>query len=178
MSGSLPRGGPVKDPPPPDRFDPARILAVLDRHGVQHILVGGLAATLHGSPTVTFDIDLTPEQSRQNLERLAAALTELGAYTDPDQPMKPPSADDFAYMVASFASPVGYIDVFRETQAVGGFDRLQDRAEEVEVAGLRIRIADLDDIIASKEAADRPKDRAQLPLLYALREERSGQSGG
>jgi len=55
---------------------------------------------------------------------------------------------------------------------VGGFDQLNDRAEEVEVAGLRIFIADLDDIIASKEAADRPKDRAQLPLLYALREER------
>jgi predicted nucleotidyltransferase len=92
--------------------------------------------------------------------------------------MKPPTVDDFAYMVESFASPVGYIDVFRETQAVGGFDRLHDRAEEVEVAGLRILIAGLEDIIASKQAADRPKDRAQLPLLYALREERSGQSDG
>jgi hypothetical protein len=88
--------------------------------------------------------------------------------------MKPPTVDDFSYMVESFASPLGYVDVFRETQAVGGFDQLNDRAEEVEVAGLRIRIADLDDIIASKEAADRPKDRAQLPLLYALRDERGG----
>ncbi len=174
MSRSIPAGGPVNDPPPPERFDPARILGILDRHRVRYVLIGGLAATLHGFPTATFDIDLAPEQSRENIERLAAALTELDAvrYTDPDKPMKPPTVDDFAYMVESFASPVGYIDVFREAQAVGGFDQLNDRAEEVEVAGLRIFIADLDDIIASKEAADRPKDRAQLPLLYALREER------
>ena len=144
MSRSIPAGGPVSDPPPPERFDPARILRTFDRHAVRYVLVGGLAAALHGSPSVTFDIDLTPEQSRENLERLAAALTELDAvrYTDPDKPMQPPTVDDFAFMVESFASPVGYIDVFRETQAVGGFDQLNDRAE------------------------------AQLPLLYALREER------
>jgi len=141
------------------------------------VLIGGLAATLQGSAVATFDLDLAPEQSRENYRRLAAALTEVGAVrtTDPDAPMTTPSADDFVYLVESFVSPIGYVDVFREAQAVGGFDQLTRRANHIDVAGVEILVADLADIIASKEAADRPKDRAQLPLLYALRDERKGE---
>jgi hypothetical protein len=92
--------------------------------------------------------------------------------------MATPTAGDFTYLIESFASPVGYIDVFREAQAVGGYERLAARAEPVEVAGVEILVADLDDVIASKEAAGRPKDAAQLPLLYALRDELAAQDDG
>jgi hypothetical protein len=176
MTGSLPPGGPVDEPSPPERFDPTRILETLDRHGVRYVLIGGLAATLHGSPSVTYDLDLAPEQTRDNLERLAAALTELRAlrYTDPGKPHTTPTADDFEYPIEFFASPIGYLDVFREAQAVGGYERLTVRAERMKVAGVDILVAALDDIIASKEAANRPKDAAQLPLLYTLRQELGG----
>ena len=60
-------------------FEPDRILKVLAEHGVRYVLVGGIAATLRGSPSMTYDIDVAPELSSDNLERLAAALRDLGA---------------------------------------------------------------------------------------------------
>src|SRR5262245_65912217 len=60
-------------------LDLARLLATLDRHRVAYVLIGGLAAVYHGSPFPTEDADITPQTSRMNLKRLAAALTELDA---------------------------------------------------------------------------------------------------
>jgi len=55
---------------------PERILAVLREHGVRFVLVGGFAAVIYGSPYLTTDVDVVPEWSRENLERLSAALEE------------------------------------------------------------------------------------------------------
>lgn len=60
-------------------FDPDRILMVLDRHRVEYVLVGGVAARVHGAQRATADIDCVPATSHENFERLAAALVELGA---------------------------------------------------------------------------------------------------
>jgi hypothetical protein len=68
---------PPRGLPPP--IDVAAILDALDRHGVEYVLVGGLAARLHGSPLLTDDLDITPASDRENLERLANALRELEA---------------------------------------------------------------------------------------------------
>lgn len=159
--------------PPPRFFEPDRILRVLAAHDVRFILVGGIAATVHGSPSVTYDVDVAPEQSPENLTRLAAALTELGAvrYTEPDEDLAEPSANELSARIEQFASPIGYIDVLRELRAVGGYDELMATAELVDIAGVSVYVAALDDIIASKQAAHRPKDLAQLPALYALRDE-------
>lgn len=66
-------------PPEPAAFDPLRILETLDRHQVDYLVIGGVAANLHGSNQPTRDLDLTYETSMANRERLAAALRELGA---------------------------------------------------------------------------------------------------
>ena len=55
------------------------LLQLLDRHAVRYVVVGGLAATVHGATRVTFDIDLVPEWTDDNLDRLASALAEAGA---------------------------------------------------------------------------------------------------
>ena len=172
MEGT-PAGGPVPDPPPPEKFDPIGILRALDRHGVHYVLIGGLAGTLHGSPAATYDVDLAAEQTRDNLQRLAVALTEIGAlrYTDPDEPLAAPTAETFIYVVESFTTPIGYVDVFRQATAIGGYDRLRPRADVKDVEGIQILVASLDDIIASKQATNRPKDQAQLPALRALLDE-------
>src|SRR6186997_2802829 len=60
-------------------LQPAEILAVLDRHQIQYVLIGGLAAILYGAPHVTTDVDIVPQEDRRNLERLSEALTELNA---------------------------------------------------------------------------------------------------
>lgn len=154
-------------------FEPDRILRTLAEHGVRYVLVGGIAATLRGSPSMTYDIDVAPDLSPDNLDRLMAALRELGAvrYTEPDEDVAPPRTDEMTARVEQFASPIGYIDVLRELRAIGGYDRLIGHAELIEVAGTEVAVAALDDIIASKEAAGRPKDLSQLPALYALRDE-------
>lgn len=60
-------------------FQAEKILAVLNEHGVRYVLIGGLAASLHGSVTPTFDVDITPEMTRDNLVRLSAALVPEGS---------------------------------------------------------------------------------------------------
>ena len=60
-------------------LDPACIFEVLARHGVEYVLVGGLAAVLHGSTAMTNDADIVPDAAGDNLTRLSAALVELEA---------------------------------------------------------------------------------------------------
>ncbi|MFC7571771.1 nucleotidyltransferase domain-containing protein [Klenkia terrae] len=69
----------VDDPTEPEVFDAEPILAVLDRHGVEYVIVGGYAARVHGSTRPTRDVDVTPATTQENLDRLAAALRELDA---------------------------------------------------------------------------------------------------
>jgi hypothetical protein len=159
----------------PRPFDPAEIIRVLHQHNVRYVLVGGVAARLHGSPMLTEDIDLTPEQSADNLRRLASALKALGArlaVPAVDEGLEEPlNEQTFSSPVLKFTTPAGEIDVVLEPAGVGGFDQLQRRAVNFEVFGVRIRVADLDDIIASKEASGRAKDRAHLEILRQLADE-------
>ena len=64
---------------PSSDFDPERMLSALADHEVRFILIGGMAAVLHGDVGVTVDIDVVPERSDENLERLAEALRGLDA---------------------------------------------------------------------------------------------------
>lgn len=156
-------------------FDPAAIIATLDRHGVRYVIIGGVAARLHGSPTLTEDVDVTPERTDENLARLATALEELDARrAAPDAPdglRIPLDSETFSSPVMSFVTSAGVVDVVLEVLGVGGHARLDRDAVPFEVHGIRIRVASLDDIIRSKEAASRPKDRAHLETLRVLREE-------
>lgn len=156
-------------PRPPGGFDPEEIIRVLARHGVRYVLVGGVAARLHGSPTLTEDVDVTPDRSEENLRRLAAALTELSArLAVPDVAgglAVPLDERTFNSPVMKFTTRAGEVDVVLEPLGTGGYSVLHPRAVPYEVFGLRIAAASIDDIIASKEASNRPKDRAQLPVL-------------
>jgi hypothetical protein len=159
------------------RFDPQRILRSLAEHHVEFILVGGLAAVAHGSSLPTRDVDITPERSRENLDRLAAALRVLGAKlrTDGD-PVEFPI--DGAFLAAqphmlNLTTVAGDLDL---TITPAGYPRGYDDLASTSVAfdlgaGGPTRVAALRDIIASKEAADRPKDKLALPYLWALAEE-------
>ena len=69
----------MPDSVPEPTFRPEEILAALERHDVRYVLIGGLAATLRGSPYPTGDVNITPASDRANLGRLAAALRALEA---------------------------------------------------------------------------------------------------
>ncbi len=161
-------------------FDPEPILQALDRHEVDYVLIGGLAAQLHGARIPrTRDIDITPSRDRENLERLASALRELGAK------LRPPGLDEgfaveldertFARMVSvSLTTRYGPVDVSLLPDGTGGYEDLSVAAVLIERWGVRVRIASLADIIRSKEAAGRNKDLEHLPLLLERLSELQG----
>lgn len=151
----------------------AELLSVLLRHGVKFIVIGGAAIQSHGRRYDTQDIDLTPDRDEANLVRLAAALNELecGLVADPVDPSGWVAlpADYFtarSLLAASFwnlATRHGLLDLsFTPSGFPGGYAELAPRATTIPAAGtsIAVRVASLEDVHASKRAADRPKDRA------------------
>ena len=160
-------GGVVTRPP---QF--SALFEVLARHEVHYVLIGGFAAVLAGSPFPTEDIDITPERSMANLARLSAALTEINARIRiPDGQSLAFSHD--ATSLASMAmlnldTDLGYLDLAMQPSGTQGYDDLRVAAEQTEVHGIVVTVAALADVIRSKEAAGRDKDRRVLPVLREI----------
>jgi hypothetical protein len=160
------------------RFEPERMLRILVDHAVQFVVIGGYAAVLHGSPTYTGDADICPDREFPNLERLAAALIELDARIRTDAvPDGLPFARDAGFLermttALNLTTRFGDFDLaFAPAAFTGGYPDLLPHSVEYDLDGLRVRVASLADIIRSKEAANRPKDHATLPVLKALQDE-------
>jgi len=159
------------------------LFACLERHGVQYVLIGGLAAVLHGSPLPTLDADVCPSRDPQNLERLAAALEDLDARIrtadDPDGVRFP---RDSAFLggieLLNLVTRLGDLDLALTPAGTRGFAELASRALAMTIRGVTVRVAALEDVIRSKEAANRPKDHRSLPVLRQLLEEVRKRRGG
>ena len=160
----------------PAPFDPIALLEALHSHGVDHVVIGGLAGVLHGSPATTNDADIVPDPEPDNLERLAALLRDVDARLrvtdDPDGV----AFDPHPALLASIAmlnttTRHGDLDIGFRPAGIEDYATLRQRAVAFDVDGIEVWVACLDDVIRSKQTADRPKDRATLPLLRALRDE-------
>lgn len=154
-------------------FQPQEILATLDRHGVRYVLIGGLAAVLHGSAHVTTDVDVVPEEAVRNLERLSAALKELDARVrvtgEPDGVPFDHAAESLVRVrVWNLQTSKGDLDVTFEPSGTRGYDDLRRDVVHMRVRGTEVPVASLADVIRSKEAAGRERDRAVLPGLREL----------
>ncbi len=160
----------------PEPLQPQELLETLARHHVEYVLIGGLAATLHGSSALTNDADICPDPSPENREHLAGALRDIGARvrtdTDPDGIPLATDADFLRRMqLLNLTTRYGDFDIAFQPAGSDGYADLAERATQVTIDGTRVRVASLADIIRSKETANRPKDRATLPILYALQDE-------
>jgi hypothetical protein len=157
-------------------FRPERILEVLAAHDVDYVMIGGLAAAVHGSDLVTGDVDITPATGDANLARLSRALDELDARirTD-DAPEGLPFAHDAKSLargaVWNLVTNAGDLDLAMMPSGTRGYDDLKRDAIALAILGVPTRVAALADIIRSKEAAGREKDRAALPMLRRLQTE-------
>lgn len=156
-------------------FDPAAVLAVLRDHEVRFVLIGGIAAAIHGSPYVTTDVDVTPQVDRQNLERLSAALVELEARVRTEGLTEGlPFAHDPESLgratIWNLTTRFGDVDLVLRPAGTDGFDDLTRDATDLVILGVVVRVASLADVVRSKAAAGREKDRLQLPLLRRLLE--------
>lgn len=156
------------------KFDPIQLLHVLNEHHVDFIVIGGVAAQLHGATRGTRDIDVTPSRKQANLERLVEALTVL------ETKVWDPSVKnfvDFDIRTSTFRSieavnlltKHGPLDlVFKPEGIRHGFIGLRDHAVAVTVGGEAISVAGLDDVIRTKLALGRPKDLAIVKELRSI----------
>lgn len=157
-------------------FDPICLFEILDHHEVNYVLIGGLAGVLHGSSATTSDADIVPATDTANLERLSRALGDLGARirspSEPDGISFDPHPELLGSVtILNLTTRCGDLDLTLTPSGLGGYDEIAPGAGVFDVDGLSVMVASLDDIIRSKEAADRPRDRATLPILHALRDE-------
>ena len=136
-------------------------------------MIGALAARLQGFPRLTADADITPSRDRDNLERLARALRELGArvYTEgvPEGLVFACSAPTLACADTwDLVSAAGRIDVAFQPSGTRGYEDLVEGAVRFDVYGVELQVASLEDIIRSKEAADRPQDRQDVVMMREI----------
>jgi hypothetical protein len=155
-------------------FEPRELFRILNAHGVRYVVIGNLGATLYGSPLVTNDADICPSRDHDNLEALAGALSEMRArIRAPGLPEGLPFACDAVFLgqmkMVNLVTPLGDLDLSFEPSGTEGYGDLSQRSV---VVGLRddleVPVAALEDIIRSKEAANREKDRLALPTLRLL----------
>lgn len=148
-----------------------RIAAVLNKHKVEYVVIGGLAALLQGVPLPrTADIDVTPASDPANKKRLATALRDLNARLRApglDEPMEIPLEErTFTGMTTmTFVTRFGPFDISFVPDGTTGYEDLIRHAQVLERSGVRIPVASLKDITRSKRAAGREKDAAHLTVL-------------
>jgi hypothetical protein len=162
------------------RFDFLATLRTLTKHEVRFVLIGGLGARLHGSTTVTNDVDICYARDEANLERLASALRALHARlpgVDEEVPFKLDAATIRAGDRFTFVTDTGSLDILGSPTGTMGFDELLAGSQEVDLGGYTIRVASIQDLIRMKRASGRPKDLIEVEVLGALRDEIDSQAG-
>ncbi len=147
------------------------LLQALNDRAVKFVVVGGYATVMHGGSTVTFDLDLAVALDESNGDALVEALA-------PFRPFPPQygSPDGFVWDKRSFTGSVmslsttaGHIDILRVLPEVDSFDGLMERSKKMMVKGVPFLIASIDDLIAMKQAANRPRDRDHIEMLKAIK---------
>lgn len=162
------------------RFDFLTPLERLTLRKVRFVVIGGVAAVLHGSNVITGDLDICYARDEQNLERMALVLKELGA-TLRGAPKDIPFILDAKTLRKgdsfTFDTELGPIDILGTPSGMlGGYEELERGAEELELDGVTVKVASLDDLIRMKRSAGRPKDLLMVEELGALRDEIDAQA--
>ncbi|TMA42311.1 MAG: hypothetical protein E6J83_11900 [Deltaproteobacteria bacterium] len=155
--------------------DFARLLQALVSGGVEFIIIGGVAATAHGSAHVTADLDIVYRRTPQNIARLAEALSPLQPYIRGAPPGLPFQFDVETIrrgLNFTLVTVAGDLDAMGEATGGGTYEALLSRSETRLLFGLDVRFVDLETLIHLKRAAGRPKDLERIAELEAISEER------
>lgn len=157
-------------------FQPDQILRRLVDADVKFVVVGGLAAQAHGSTSLTNDLDICYARDPDNLRAIAGVLQDIAAIRrglPADTPPMPPldARTLRAGGLFTLSTRFGDFDLLADPDPGLDFAALMVSAVPADTAGVRVMAAGLDDLMAMKRAAGRPKDRVELEILGALREE-------
>lgn len=162
------------------RSDPRHIFEVLARHGIDFVVIGGVAVIGHGSTRTTQDVDFVASTDADNLARLEAALRELGAELwGVDAHLLGIELDARTLAEGgnfTLVTRAGGLDFFNEVPGGAPYEQVRERSVLVDLGdGLEIRVAGISDLIAMKRAAGRPRDLQDIATLTHIeRELRSG----
>lgn len=158
--------------------DFGRLLRVLTDSGTQFLLVGGLAAAVHGAARATYDVDVVYSRTPENIDRLVSALAPLEPYLR-GAPRGLPFTWDARTILRglnfTLTTTAGDLDLLGEITLGGTYEELLPETELVKVFGIECRCLSLERLIAVKRAAGRPKDLEVIAELEALLEERGRQ---
>lgn len=149
----------------------ATILGGLRANKIRFVVVGGLAATAHGSRRLTDDVDICYDLAEDNVARLARLLSKWNAYPRGIEVGLPFFMDARQFRstpLMTLTTDEGFIDVLDFVKGVGRFAECRRRSVQVEAFDIRFRVLDLRALIDAKKATGRPKDLDQLPELEAL----------
>jgi len=155
-------------------FDPIRALKVLVGRGVRFVVIGGFSGRFWGSNSITNDLDVCYARDKKNFEALASALRELDARlrgAPGDAPFLLNARTLEAGDHFTFETNAGNLDCLGTPAGSRGYLDLIQGATPMDVDGIRVQVAALEDVIRLKKAAGRPKDRVELEILGALLEE-------
>ena len=155
--------------------DFARLLGALNDSRVAFVIVGGLAATIHGSSRLTQDVDIVYARSDTNLQRLVAALAPYRPYlrgAPPGLPFEWSAATLRRGLNFTLTTTLGDIDLLGEIAGGGTFEDVLPHTVAVTMFGRDHRCLDLPWLIRTKRAAGRPRDLEAIAELEVLREQR------
>lgn len=161
----------------PAPLEAASLLAALTQGGVRFIVIGGLAVGAHGFPRATKDIDIVPEPSRENLERLAGVLSDLdyeiigGEEFEAEELVHPDVQGLLDGGSWVLRTRFGRLDILQHLEPDIEYSALDADAIEDEVFGAKVRFCGYAHLVAMKEAAGRDQDLVDLARLRASRGE-------
>ncbi len=157
------------------------LLQLLASQGIEFVVVGGVAATLHGGRRTTFDLDVVPRLSSQSWDKTIRAVWKAGG-----RPRIPESLDRISDVenvrrwmdekgmrALTFRSADGVMEIDFLVQESHRFDQLLQRAELITVDGVQYAVASIDDLIAMKREAGRPQDLVDIAELEAIKSART-----
>ena len=156
----------------PERpLDLRELFRVLAEHGVDYLVIGGVAAQVHGRRRTTKDLDVTPAPDPENFKRLAAALAALGAYPAELGPSAPaPTAEQLhvAPVVPPLSTRYGELHILNEVPGASAYGGMRTRALTTDLDGIAVHIVGVDDLIRMKQTAGRPHDIEDIEALTTV----------
>lgn len=161
-------------PLPPRPPDLRALLGPLVRHGVDFVLVGGMAGISHGSAYPSYDLDVVYARSGDNIRRLVDALREIGVRlrgAPADLPFQLDAKTIENGSNFTFVTPYGDFDILGHADGMPSYDELRAEAPVHEILGLEIRVASIDHLIAMKRASNRTKDKLMVEEYIVLADE-------
>jgi hypothetical protein len=159
----------VTDRPP---LSADEILRRLVERGVEFVVIGGIAAVLHGSARNTFDLDICFATDDANLAALGEVLTALSARlkgVDEDVPFVPDARTLRQVELLTLVTSLGELDVLARPPGAPSYQDLRRNADRYDLGGFNVSVASVDDLIVMKEAAGRPKDLLDIEELEAIK---------